>query len=215
MTVSKDELKLGFCLGKRLPTDAIEINEIVVYQRNSIFREFELEKILDFEKDSPHYQGACCKFYFNTDDSSEIIFGARDRIFAMKYNDDGYEPRVITYLENPLDSQVVDSIVFNEEQTKLIMVSDIDCMYIELPIKGQKYKEIDIDDREHIKSIENILVCDGKFFIVANKWYSQLGVYLLSLDPSQPEKHCEHLIKWQNKLDIGDVDMYQMKELIT
>lgn len=49
---------------------------------------------------------------------------------------------------------------------------------------------------------------------MANKRYSKLGFYLLSFDPAHPDRNCEYLIKWPNKLDFGDCDMYEMKEII-
>jgi hypothetical protein len=94
MTTSADEKKLGFCLGYRLPSEAIVIREIVVYARSNHSRQFELEIIHDFENDSPHFAGACHQFYFDVKNSENIIFAARDRIFIWNYKNDS-DPTIL------------------------------------------------------------------------------------------------------------------------
>jgi len=74
--------------------------------------------------------------------------------------------------------------------------------------------EIDIDDRENISSIQNIISDDEYFYILANKKDAKLGYFLLSIEIDNPSNDSEYLIKWSNKLDIGNCDMHILTEVI-
>ncbi len=58
---------------------------------------------------------------------------------------------------------------------------------------------------------------DHYFYILANKKDNKLGFYLYKLDFSKPfsgkeRKESNYLIRWNNKLDIADVDVALMDE---
>ena len=58
---------------------------------------------------------------------------------------------------------------------------------------------------------------DHYFYILANKKEGKLGFYLYKLDFNKPfsgkdKKESDYLIRWNNKLDIADVDVALMDE---
>ena len=92
----------------------------------------------------------------------------------------------------------------NEEQNVFIAASDEDCVYVNLT----KNIEIDIDKKFAISVIRQLTYDeeDKVFFILANKvgeLSPKLGFYVVKMNCENPEQ-CEFMIKWKNKLDIGD-----------
>ena len=100
--------------------------------------------------------------------------------------------------------------VFNHDQTKFIVTSSMDILYVDI----SERKEIDIDDRENISAIQNIIADEDNFYILANKKDAKLGYFLLSIQIDNPDEDCEYLIRWSNKLDIGNCDMHILNESI-
>ena len=90
VTVSPDELKLGICVGQKLIKNVMKVTEIVIYNRESTQSDFGLQKMRDFE-----FEDACLQFQFSVSNTEELLFAARDRIFAFNYLDEGAETRVI------------------------------------------------------------------------------------------------------------------------
>jgi len=61
---------------------------------------------------------------------------------------------------------------------------------------------------------------DGEFYILANKRQGKLGYFLLSMDERRPivtnkrgddELNGDLIVNWGNKLDIGDANMYVLR----
>lgn len=98
--------------------------------------------------------------------------------------------------------------VFNKDQSKFIITSSEDILYVDI----HKQIEIDLDEREEVSSIQNIISDNNNFYCLANKKEARLGFYLFSVSMDDPDKTSEYLIKWTNKLDIGNCDMHIMKE---
>lgn len=72
---------------------------------------------------------------------------------------------------------------------------------------------MDIDDRENIGALQNIIADDTHFFVLANKKDHKLGYYLFMIDMKNPEEEeYTYLVNWNNKLDIADCDLQLMKE---
>ena len=46
-----------------------------------------------------------------------------------------------------------------------------------------------------------------KYFLLFNKYEEKLGFYILEFEENDPSKAPDFLIKWKNKLDIGDPNM--------
>ena len=70
------------------------------------------------------------------------------------------------------------------------------------------YREVDLDLTYKFGEIKCLMHHEGKFYVLANKMNNQLGYYLLELNQ---ELHgdvevddCKFVIKWTNKLQIGD-----------
>ena len=80
----------------------------------------------------------------------------------------------------------------------------MDILYVDI----ERSIEIDIDDQEEISAIQNIISDEHNFYILANKKESRLGYFLLSISIDNPEEPCNYLIRWSNKLDIGNCDMH-------
>jgi hypothetical protein len=62
-----------------------------------------------------------------------------------------------------------------------------------------------------------VVADDHYFYILANKKEGKLGFYLYKLDFNKPfsgkdKKESGYLIRWNNKLDIADVDVALMDE---
>ena len=55
---------------------------------------------------------------------------------------------------------------------------------------------MDIDERENISEILNILADDTYFYILANKKNDITGYYLLMIEINDPEKDPIYLINW-------------------
>ena len=88
-------------------------------------------------------------------------------------------------------------------QRTFIVTSSKDILYVNMV----EEIEVDIDDAEGISDIKNIIYKNNHFYIIANKKDQKLGYYLLDYDQDEPEKEAAYLIQWDNKLDIGDVNM--------
>ena len=81
-----------------------------------------------------------------------------------------------------------------------------------LYVNTENKYELDIDDQEDISAIQNIISDRNNFYILANKKESRLGYFLLSISIDEPDEPPEYLIRWSNKLDIGNCDMHLLKE---
>ena len=80
-------------------------------------------------------------------------------------------------------------------------------------------QEIDIDEKYVISDMKSVIFSGGFFYILANKLEGILGVYVLKI----PEMICgtndhdhnnEFLLKWTQKLDIADADMFIKSEIL-
>jgi hypothetical protein len=128
-------------------------------------------------------------------------------VFEFDYLDESKDRVCVYQLENILDDQPKFG-VFNSDQTKFIVTSSMDILYVDI----ERNLEIDIDDQEEISAIQNIISDEKNFYILANKKESRLGYFLLSISIDNPDEPCEYLIRWSNKLDIGNCDMHLLTE---
>jgi hypothetical protein len=168
--------------------------------------QFELEKLRDFD-----IQEACITFQFNIYNSNELLFFTMDEVFKLDYLDEGKEIETLYQLQNTL-SDPPNFGTFSQDQRKFIVTSNHDILYVNMDEKDPEYREIDFDDKEEIGAIRNILANETHFFVLANKKNLKLGYYLFSIEINNPHKESEYLINWNNKLDVGDVDMQIMSE---
>jgi hypothetical protein len=102
----------------------------------------------------------------------------------------------------------------------MMIASSDDSIYINLNRKKKK-REIDIDQEFNISSIKSIINDSGSFYILANKTRGKLGYFLIRMDEKRPivrnpitdvdELNGEFIINTGNKLDIGDANMFVLK----
>ena len=79
---------------------------------------------------------------------NELLFFTKKNVFIFNYYDDTKDISVYYELDNQLDDQPKFG-VFNNDQTKFIVTSSMDILYVDIP----KRREIDLDDREEISAI--------------------------------------------------------------
>ena len=138
-----------------------------------------------------------------------MIFFSRTNIFKFDYLLESSYATVIYELDNYLED-IPKFGVFNADQTKFIVNSSQDVLYVDIEEK----LEIDLDEREKISIILNIVKSsdDEHFYIMANKKNEMLGYYLFDVSINHPLEESRYLINWNNKLNISDVDMQMLEE---
>jgi hypothetical protein len=77
-----------------------------------------------------------------------MFFFTKENIFLWDYKDEGKDRTIVYNLTNTLEDHPKFG-VFNNDQTKFIVTSSQDILYVDTITK----KEIDLDDREIISSI--------------------------------------------------------------
>jgi hypothetical protein len=90
----------------------------------------------------------------------------------------------------------------------MIVASMDDGIYINTKEK----KEVDIDEEYKIANIKEIIfdTDDDVFYILTNKYLEKLGFFVLKMHEDDPH-HCTFLIRWKNKLDIGDTNIFVLR----
>ena len=101
-------------------------------------------------------------------------------------------------------------------------------MYLHLPhqtaqsMANVTAKEVDINDEYQIASIKSVIYDQEEkfYYVLSNKFEEKLGFFVIKVSEKDPSDK-RFLIKWKNKLDIGDPNMYilrnyesKLKELI-
>lgn len=83
-----------------------------------------------------------------------------------------------------------------------------DIIYVDMT----KSIETDLFEKEEIGNVTSVTCDQSHFWILANKKSSALGVFLFSVDMTDPNGKSEYLLNWTHKLDIADSSMYIMRE---
>ena len=105
--------------------------------------------------------------------------------------------------------EIPKNAVFNKDQSKFITFGTrYDALYVD-KTKGE---EVDLFDKEEVTSVEAVTCDEKNFWVLANKRYSALGVYLFGINIENPNKESEFLLNWSHKLDIADGSMFVMYE---
>jgi len=65
----------------------------------------------------------------------------------------------------------------------LIVTSSLDILFVDI----KKNLEIDLDDREEVSAIQNIISDNKHFYVLANKKEQRLGYYLFNVDLNNPD----------------------------
>lgn len=179
-----------------------EIQEIMIYRRDNR-SEFKHQRTRAFRFDT----ATCTQFAFNQANEDELFFFTRNDVFCYNYLTDNRKVRYS--INNPLKVQPNFGI-FNNDQTKFIVTSEEDILFVDMTAEEPDKREIDLDDRERIGRIQNIVANDTHFFVLANMKDSRLGMYLLTVCIEDALEPSNYLINWDNKLEIGDCDLHLM-----
>lgn len=96
----------------------------------------------------------------------------------------------------------------NENQTIFVVASPDEGVHVNLA----KKKEMDFDEILHTTNIKNVIYDsdDENFILLANRYDEKLGFFVVKFDERDPSKF-KFLIKWKNKLEIGDTSMYVLR----
>lgn len=95
------------------------------------------------------------------------------------------------------------------------MSSVTDGIYIDVTEKDKsKHVEIDLDSLYNISQISEIMYDedDEVFYILTNKFDEKLGFFVIRFQVKNPHLY-NFLIKWKNKLDIGDTNIHVLRNI--
>lgn len=161
----------------------------------------------------PMFQSPTCMNYHFVDrpmtlERNKIIFCKRDQIFTLNF--DTKEVETIYRFETPLVRQPT-QFVPNENQTKFMISSPSDLGIIDLT-SGERDKFTNLQDHYEVQVCRSVIYdsVDRDFYIMANKYDEKLGFFILKVNIDKPMKGI-FLIKWKNKLDIGDTSMHILR----
>lgn len=142
---------------------------------------------------------ACIHFLFDKQNSNELIFFTPRQVFTFNITEDDLKEQHVMYrFKNTLREEPSYGY-FNCDQSKLIVTSESDCLYVDLKMG----KEVDLDELLQVSSIQNIINDNTHFYLFANKKEAKLGYYLFRMSIDNPEDN-EALMNWPNKLDVSD-----------
>ena len=158
------------------------------------------------QKHKFEFDDTCPDFFFNKKNTDELLFFQPDGVIKFNYKTDT-ESQHYKLPEHRLDNEP-DNAIFGPDQTEFMFNTRDNVYYV----NTKNNLVVDIDELEGISEIKDILVHDKYFYILCNKRDERLGFFLLRFDTSRPKNNCEYLINWPNKLDIGNCDLYSMKE---
>ena len=115
---------------------------------------------------------------------------------------------IVVYKFNVMLNRQPQFFQTNEEQTVLVVASPEDCLYIDL----DKDLEVDIDQQYQVSNIKEIIFDeeDRLFYFLSNKFEEKLGFFVFSIHEQDP-MDVRFFIKYKNKLDIGDADIYILR----
>lgn len=148
-------------------------------------------------------------FLFRAGHDKELIFFTQADVFAIDYTDEGKDREILYTFKEPM-ADIPKFGVFNAEQTCFVVTSKEAVWFVNTTTK----KQVDLGHREEVTDIENVTVStkNDEFFVLANKSAGKLGYYLFRVKIDDPEAtrtegRAEYLIRWENKLEIANVDI--------
>jgi len=101
------------------------------------------------------------------------------------------------FVETPLFGMMT------EDEKKCIINSDKDVIFVNI----ETGFELDIDLKEKIGWILNIISDDKYFYVLANKRHNIIGYYLFMVPYDDPTAEYVYLMNWTNKVVIHHVEM--------
>jgi hypothetical protein len=137
-----------------------------------------------------------------------LLFFTATTIFEFDYTlKEGEQERTIYTLQNCLMDPPLFGI-FSKCQRKAIVTSINDVLFIDLDTGF----ELDIDAKENMSNILNIVSDDDYFYVISNKKHDVIGYYLFMMDIHNPTAEYEYLINWTNKTNIKSVDLQFLED---
>jgi hypothetical protein len=96
----------------------------------------------------------------------------------------------------------------NFNQQVYMISSPEDGFHIDLKSK----KETNISKHYEIDAIKEVIYDpeESNYYILSNKFEEKLGFFVIRISEKDPTKS-SFLIKWKNKLDIGDPNIYVLR----
>ena len=182
----------------------MKITEVIVYKYDERDKKFCMEKLRDF--DIPN---TCCQFSFLVEDDETLLFFTKKDLFKFFYQDETKDIEYIYTLkeENQLKYPPKNG-VFSDDQKYCMITSLWKCIFVDY----ENDIEVNVGENEGISAIQKVIYHERRFYILANKYEGKLGFYLMSINIDRPDDECDFIINWDNKLDIGDVDMNILRE---
>lgn len=179
--------------------------------------------------------GICMDFVFKDNPISKkadtILFAQKDKV--LKYNYKKKEIKIVHRFVTPLKKQplffrVNRSKNVKDNQKIFMIASAEDSVYVNMQRKSKEDRELDIDSEFQISAIKSVIYDKGNFYILANKCRNRLGYYLIKMDeriPIEEEVYEQDgkeirqdvlngvmIINRGNKLDIGDANMFVLRQ---
>ena len=109
--------------------------------------------------------GDCCIYKYNyaSDNATEHCSGSAHRCFCYSL------------------SRYPDYFVLNADHTMAFVAVKQDVIFINM----QNDQEINIDTKYYIEDVKACIYKKGKFYILANRYKKNLGIFLLELDENK------------------------------
>jgi hypothetical protein len=135
----------------------------------------------------------------------------KDRIIKFNFKKSSDNIEVLYQFKNKLTAQP-ENFDFDVEQKYAIIATEDDALWVSI----QDSFEVDIDQKFEFADIKCLFCFNQKFYILANKVEKKLGYYLLMMDVDigSPTATFQFLIKWVNKLNIGNAEIEILYEKI-
>ena len=124
---------------------------------------------MEFEFD----QYTCSNFEFNRNDTTKLMFFTATEIIQYDYMETDFseQEKTIKTMKNMFYDPPIFGI-FSECQTKAIVTSVNDILFIDLTKSlsdGSTGFELDIDEKESLGDILNIITDNKYFYVISNK----------------------------------------------
>lgn len=202
MTIGRAQNRIGVSIGRHGLRNEEHIQKIVVFKRR------EADNLFEFNVEQPFtFHESCPQFQFSFKVTDELLFFDQNGMFAYDYvHGHVSQPDLYTF-HKPMN-EIPKLAALSNLQDKLIVASKDDVYYIDM----EKNKEYDLDELEKVAEIESVASDQNYFYCVSNKRDEKLGLFLFMIDIENPDKPAEYLLHWQNKLNIGNVDVAFMRE---
>lgn len=210
---TSDELFVGAISGKYLIQDKRGINQLWIFKRTNVqhFPDDDEDKVT-FEqykriilKENPEFKGVTSKFIFAnncTPGNVRVIFIRKDMIFEFNVETEVITPLMV--FPEPINDSIQE-ISPTDDNTCFLVNCFKNCYFIDT---AKKTIEDITEEKLEIEEVEDILWddVDECWYVLVNKMEGKYGFFVFKYY-LKDMKNPTHLIKWVNKLNIGDCNM--------